>query len=67
MKINKEWHLANKIPKNPSLDQKVNGILTMPNIAPVVRDALGWGFLLWLMGYGLGIILFAVVPLWLIG
>lgn len=23
MKINKEWHLANKMPKNPNLDQRV--------------------------------------------
>jgi len=23
MKINKEWHLANKMPKNPTLDQRV--------------------------------------------
>jgi hypothetical protein len=24
MKINKEWHSANKMPKNPTLDEKVN-------------------------------------------
>ena len=23
MKINKQWHLANKMPKNPSLDERV--------------------------------------------
>lgn len=23
MTINKEWHLANKMPKNPTLDQRV--------------------------------------------
>lgn len=23
MKINKEWHLANKMPKNPSLEQRI--------------------------------------------
>lgn len=28
----------------------------------VVRDALGWGFLLWFIGYMLGILLFAFVP-----
>lgn len=27
-----------------------------------LKDALGWGFILWLIGYVLGIILFAVVP-----
>jgi len=26
------------------------------------KDGLGWGFLLWLIGYVLGIILFAIVP-----
>jgi hypothetical protein len=24
MSINKQWHLANKMPKNPTLDQRVN-------------------------------------------
>ena len=23
MKINKEWHLSNKMPKNPTLDQRI--------------------------------------------
>ena len=32
-----------------------------------LTDALGWGFVLWLIGYGLGIGLFAVVPPRLIG
>lgn len=31
------------------------------------KDAFGWGFVLWLIGYGLGIILFAFVPPDLIG
>lgn len=31
------------------------------------KDAFGWGFLLWLLGYILGIILFPLVPLSLIG
>ena len=30
-------------------------------------DLFGWGFLLWLIGYGLGILLFTIVPLSLIG
>jgi hypothetical protein len=30
-------------------------------------DVFGWGFLLWLIGYGLGIMLFTIVPLALIG
>lgn len=34
---------------------------------PFVKDALGWGFLLWLFGYILGIVLFMVVPHSMIG
>ncbi len=33
----------------------------------LIKDALGWGFVLWLIGYGLGIMLFTVVPINLIG
>lgn len=29
---------------------------------PFVKDAFGWGFVLWLVGYVLGIALFFVVP-----
>jgi len=31
------------------------------------KDAFGWGFILWLVGYFLGIIFFAVVPSSIIG
>lgn len=31
------------------------------------KDAFGWGFLLWLIGYALGMMLFAVVPVNAIG
>ena len=31
------------------------------------KDALGWGFVLWLIGYALGVLLFAAVPLSMIG
>lgn len=31
------------------------------------KDAFGWGFVLWLIGYALGIILFAFVPPSLLG
>lgn len=31
------------------------------------KDALGWGFLLWLLGYILGIIFFMIVPHSIIG
>jgi hypothetical protein len=31
------------------------------------KDGLGWGFVLWLIGYVLGIVLFALVPTNLIG
>ena len=33
----------------------------------LVKDALGWGFVLWLVGYALGMVLFAFVPVSLIG
>ena len=33
----------------------------------LVKDALGWGLVLWLIGYALGMILFAFVPVSLIG
>jgi hypothetical protein len=32
-----------------------------------LKDSLGWGFLLWLIGYALGMLLFAFVPVALIG
>jgi len=32
-----------------------------------LKDALGWGFVLWLIGYALGVLLFALVPASLIG
>jgi hypothetical protein len=32
-----------------------------------LKDAVGWGFVLWLIGYALGMILFALVPANLIG
>ena len=31
------------------------------------KDAFGWGFLLWLIGYALSIMLFAIVPFAMIG
>lgn len=27
-----------------------------------IKDAFGWGFILWLIGYALGTMLFAIVP-----
>lgn len=33
----------------------------------LLKDALGWGFILWLIGYALGMMLFAFVPLYMIG
>lgn len=32
-----------------------------------LKDALGWGFVLWLIGYVLGIVFFMLVPVALIG
>ena len=31
------------------------------------KDAFGWGFLLWFIGYAFSIVLFAIVPLSMIG
>lgn len=33
----------------------------------LLKDTLGWGFLLWLIGYILGIILFMLVPSFMVG
>lgn len=33
----------------------------------LLKDALGWGFILWLIGYALGMILFSIVPISMIG
>ncbi len=33
----------------------------------LLKDALLWGFLLWLFGYVLGFVFFAFVPNWLLG
>jgi hypothetical protein len=33
----------------------------------LLKDALGWGFGLWLIGYALGIVLFFILPASLIG
>ena len=32
-----------------------------------LKDAVGWGFVLWLIGYALGVMLFAFVAAYLIG
>jgi hypothetical protein len=34
---------------------------------PMLKDSLGWGFILWLIGYVLGIILFFALPASVIG
>ncbi len=34
---------------------------------PLLKDALGWGFVLWLIGYALGIMFFVMLPPGLIG
>lgn len=36
-------------------------------IKQLAKDALGWGFLLWLVGYAIGIMLFTIVPTSIIG
>ncbi len=32
-----------------------------------LKDSFGWGFILWLIGYALGMILFSIVPVYMIG
>lgn len=32
-----------------------------------LKDAFGWGFVLWLIGYALGMVLYSLVPVWAIG
>jgi hypothetical protein len=32
-----------------------------------IKDAFGWGFMLWLIGYALGMVFFSLVPLNMIG
>jgi hypothetical protein len=43
------------------------GVGSFPMKKHFFKDLLGWGFLVWLIGYILGIALFAVVPNALIG
>lgn len=33
----------------------------------LLKDALGWGFVLWLIGYALGFVVFFIVPPSVIG
>jgi hypothetical protein len=33
----------------------------------LLKDTLGWGFILWFIGYALGMILFPIVPISIIG
>lgn len=33
----------------------------------LLKDALGWGFILWLIGYALGMVLFSIAPPSMIG
>ncbi len=33
----------------------------------IFKDIIGWGLVLWMIGYVLGIVLFMLVPLWVIG
>ena len=39
----------------------------MQTNAQMYKDSLGWGIILWLVGYVLGVVLFAFVPAWLLG
>lgn len=52
---------------NISLGSPVVRIGTVMMTKQLLRDGLGWGFLLWLVGYVLGIILFMMVPVSMVG
>ncbi len=41
--------------------------MALPSSKQFYKDVFGWGFILWLIGFGLGIILFTVVPVSAIG
>ncbi len=54
-----------KVKKNSCLRSSENKLLICyidSMNRQVLKDALGWGILLWLIGYVLGILLFVVVP-----
>lgn len=89
MKINAEWHVKNKMSKNPTVDERIawhmahaenckcrpihGKILEEINkrkntmTRRIVKEAFIWGIILWLIGYILGIVLFAVVPASILG
>jgi uncharacterized membrane protein len=50
---------------NPALEnpREINNM----NNKQLLKDTIGWGFILWLIGYILGILLFFVLPASLIG
>lgn len=62
-----EYYKEKSAAKNPPAQAKAGGILFPMTNKNLLKDSLGWGFVLWLIGYGLGMILFSVVPISLIG
>ncbi len=58
-------------PCNKANGKDISQIVVLRKITVVTKqlfkDTFGWGFLLWLIGYGLGIMLFVVVSASLIG
>lgn len=46
------------------MNNQFEGVFMTKNF---LKDSLGWGFVLWLIGYVLGIILFSIVPASIIG
>jgi len=55
---------ATKVPGAARRDSRYGGLM---GIKFLWRDVLGWGVLLWLVGYLLGFVFYALVPVALIG
>jgi len=49
------------------MNNKTQNLKCCPKFKPIYKDALGWGLILWLIGYALGIILFFIAPASVIG
>lgn len=80
MKINAEWHVEHagnclcravggKISKE--IKKRNKGMMPLYKIMTMskqlINDGLGWGVLLWMIGYVLGVLLFMIVPVSFIG
>ena len=63
----KEWLLFTDFLVFSTVRYRIHWFIKMIIDRQFIKDALGWGFILWLIGYALGILLFTIVPLYMIG